>query len=112
VDDFESDQLVVRGVAAGDEEERGIAAINNLGVCGPVSAEHGAVAADDQPLYSRKLHMRVRRARTSWETSLTILALSLGARVVNHLARRYRASVKDREFRVRHQPLCPAARAG
>jgi hypothetical protein len=112
VDDFESDQLVVRGVAAGDEEERGIAAINNLGVCGPVSAEHGAVAADDQPLYSRKLHMRVRRARTSWETSLTILALSLGARVVNHLARRYRASVRDREFRVRHQPLCPAARAG
>lgn len=41
------------------------------------------------PLYSRKLHMRVRLARTSWETSLTILALSLGDRVVNHLARRW-----------------------
>jgi len=38
--------------------------------------------------------MRVRRARTSCETSLTILALSLGARVVNHLARRYWASAK------------------
>lgn len=40
------------------------------------------------PLYSRKLHIRVRRARTSWDTSLTILAFSLGERVVNHLARR------------------------
>ena len=42
----------------------------------------------DLPLYSRKLHMRVRRASTSCETSLMILALSLGDRVVNHLARR------------------------
>ena len=33
--------------------------------------------------------MRVRRARTSWETSLMILALSFGERVVNHLARRW-----------------------
>lgn len=33
--------------------------------------------------------MRVRRARTSCETSLMILALSLGERVVNHLARRW-----------------------
>ena len=40
------------------------------------------------PLYSRKLHMRVRRARTSCETSLMILALSLGERVVNHFAKR------------------------
>ncbi len=40
------------------------------------------------PLYSRKLHIRVRLARTSCETSLTILALSLGDKVVNHLARR------------------------
>lgn len=32
--------------------------------------------------------MRVRRARTSCDTSLTILALSLGDSVVNHLARR------------------------
>jgi hypothetical protein len=48
----------------------------------------GTIARDRLPLYSRKLHMRVRRARTSWETSLMILALSLGERVVNHLARR------------------------
>ncbi|PLN79513.1 hypothetical protein BDW42DRAFT_172673, partial [Aspergillus taichungensis] len=32
--------------------------------------------------------MRVRRDRTSCVTSLTILAFSLGERVVNHLARR------------------------
>ena len=32
--------------------------------------------------------MRVRRDRTSWDTSLMILALSLGERVVNHFARR------------------------
>ena len=32
--------------------------------------------------------MRVRLASTSCETSLMILALSLGERVVNHLARR------------------------
>lgn len=45
------------------------------------------------PLYSRKLHMRVRRARTSWETSLMILALSLGDKVVNHFARRFQMLV-------------------
>ena len=38
------------------------------------------------PLYSRKLHIRVRRASTSWVTSLMILAFSLGDRVVNHFA--------------------------
>ena len=32
--------------------------------------------------------MRVLRERTSWETSLMILALSLGESVVNHFARR------------------------
>ena len=44
----------------------------------------------DQPLYSRKLHMRVLRASTSCETSLMIFALSLGERVVNHFARRWK----------------------
>lgn len=38
------------------------------------------------PLYSRKLHIRFRLDRTSWETSLMIFALSLGDRVVNHFA--------------------------
>lgn len=44
-------------------------------------------------MYSKKLHMRVLRARTSWETSLTILAFSLGDNVVNHFARRCRGDV-------------------
>ena len=33
MDYFKSDQLVVGRVAAGDEEERGISAVYNLGVC-------------------------------------------------------------------------------
>lgn len=41
------------------------------------------------PLYSRKLHMRVRLESTSCVTSLMILALSFGDRVVNHFARRW-----------------------
>ena len=36
--------------------------------------------------------MRVRRASTSWDTSLTIFAFSLGDSVVNHLARRWSTS--------------------
>jgi hypothetical protein len=34
MDNLESDQLVIGGVTAGDEEERCIAAVYNLGVCG------------------------------------------------------------------------------
>jgi hypothetical protein len=45
--------------------------------------------ADRSPLYSRKLHIRVLRASTSCETSLMILAFSLGERVVNHFASLY-----------------------
>jgi hypothetical protein len=92
MDDFERDQLIVGGVAAGDEEERGVSAVDNLGVCEFVSLARRGPCRTHRPLYSRKLHMRVRRARTSCETSLTILALALGASVVNHWARRYRAS--------------------
>jgi hypothetical protein len=57
--------------------------------------------------------MRVRRASTSCETSLTILALSLGERVVNHLASRWQmVSVPEEEGEAgRHSPPCPAARA-
>ena len=33
VDDFEGDQLIVGVVGGGDEEERGIAAVDDFGVC-------------------------------------------------------------------------------
>jgi hypothetical protein len=49
----------------------------------------GGGRASFLPLYSRKLHIRVRLDNTSAVTSLTILALSLGLRVVNHFASRY-----------------------
>ena len=69
----------------------------------------------DEPLYSRKLHIRVRRARTSCETSLMILALSFGERVVNHLANRC-CGIDHFSFLhclgVKGIPLCPAGRAG
>jgi len=60
-------------------------------------------------LYSRKLHMRVRRERTSAVTSLTILALSLGLRVENHFARRCgggeRATRGDERMETNHLAL-------
>lgn len=56
-----------------------------------VRSRYHAPSKSSSPLYSMKLHMRVRRARTNCDTSLTILALSLGDSVVNHLARRFSA---------------------
>lgn len=53
-----------------------------------VTVEHRLRSAG-LPLYSRKLHIRVLRASTSCETSLMILAFSLGESVVNHFASRY-----------------------
>ena len=40
----------------------------------------------DKPLYSKKLHILVLRARTNCETSLMIFAFSFGDSVVNHFA--------------------------
>lgn len=48
----------------------------------------GEDGGDGRPLYSIKLHIRVRLLRTNCVTSLTILAFSFGERVVNHFARR------------------------
>lgn len=96
--DLERDELVVGAVAAGDEEEGRVAAVYYFGVCGGRGVRRWAFEVRglagwsgrcrNGPLYSRKLHMRFRRARTSCETSLMILALSFGESVVNHLARR------------------------
>lgn len=91
MDDLEGDQLVVGGSAAGDEEEGGIATVDDFGVYSLLDRSLGTAGGmrGFMPLYSRKLHMRVRRDRTSWVTSLTTLAFSLGDSVVNHLARRW-----------------------
>jgi hypothetical protein len=42
VDDFESDQLIVCVVGSGDEEERGIAAVHDFGVCGGSVSKSGS----------------------------------------------------------------------
>jgi hypothetical protein len=42
VDDFESDQLIVGIVGSGDEEERGIAAVHDFGVCGGTVSKSGS----------------------------------------------------------------------
>jgi hypothetical protein len=55
-------------------------------------------SSSDVPLYSRKLHIRVRLDNTSCVTSLMILALSFGDKVVNHLARRYRKYVGQHKY--------------
>lgn len=55
---------------------------------GLVRGLRGGGGEGSAPLYSRKLHMRVRRASTSCVTSRTILDFSFGLRVVNHFERR------------------------
>ena len=121
---LQRDQLVVRRVDACDEVERGVAAIHDLGVCGSQRlgrhAHRHSEMENEAPLYSMKLHMRVRRASTSCETSFTILALSFGDSVVNHLARRCtqrRKAVRTTGVPKRNRgyadsQLCPAATAG
>lgn len=91
VHDFESDQFVVDRSAASDEEEGSITAIDHFCLYEVVKnvsdqTQSRQIARRKQPLYSRKLHIRVRLDRTSWETSLMILAFSLGERVMNHFA--------------------------
>jgi hypothetical protein len=56
--------------------------------------------------------MRVRRARTSWETSLTIFAFSLGDRVMNHLARRCKGFDVSCEARLHRAWACLASEEG
>jgi hypothetical protein len=69
VNNFEGDQLVIVGGAAGDEKERGISAVDDLSICSEVSMSSlkqiTKGAEGSRPLYSRKLHMRVLRASTS-----------------------------------------------
>lgn len=92
MDDLERDEFVVLLSDAAHEEEGSVASVDDFGVCAMSSPSQssrilcrrpntGASWPDkdrcelglNAPLYSRKLHMRVRRARTSCVTSLTIL---------------------------------------
>ena len=63
VDDFERDQLIVGGVAAGDEEERGIAAIDNFGIWELVSR------AKPRPRLISKLTLVLEKVAHSCPTS-------------------------------------------
>lgn len=98
MDNLEGDELVIGVVRGGDEEEGSIATVDDFGVWREDGLAHEGSEGDASqatpleseyvPRYSKKLQLRVRRARTSCVTSLTIFALSLGDSVVNHLARR------------------------
>lgn len=81
----------------------------------------GEDVEENAPLYSRKLHMRVRRASTSCVTSRIILDFSFGLRVVNHLESRCVVEVSPGLSQARtwiarssedweNEPLCLALR--
>ena len=90
MDNLQSYQLIIRRPDTADEEQRGISAVYNLSICVACSfaIKFGSSFHTYTPLYSRKLHILVRRARTSCVTSFTILAFVFGAMVENHFARR------------------------
>lgn len=89
MDDFKGDEFVIGRIASSNEEQRGVTAVDYLRVCKTIQQSVLTSGEAGLPLYSRKLHILVRRASTSWETSLMILAFSLGESVVNHFASLY-----------------------
>lgn len=65
---LEGDEFVVGRVAAGNEEEGGITSIHNLRICPEGINQHCVFPLQHNktiPLYSKKLHILVRRASTS-----------------------------------------------
>jgi hypothetical protein len=87
--DLQRHQLIVFRPNSAYEEQRGIAPVYHFGVYSRSlkKPEHiGGRGRGVSPLYSRKLHILVRRARTSCVTSLTIFVFALGGMVVNHFA--------------------------
>lgn len=109
--DLERDELIIHLTDPTDEEKRGVAAVDDLRVyfsppapapgsasfqfppifttTSQMEAKGRRVERDGSaPLYSKKLHIRVRRASTSCVTSFTIFAFAFGGIVVNHFARR------------------------
>ena len=95
MDNLQSYKLIIRGPNTADKEQRGISSVYNLRiydismfVSTTPRSILDSVFHTYTPLYSRKLHILVRRARTSCVTSFTILALVFGAMVENHFASR------------------------
>ena len=87
--DLQSHKFIVCRPNAAYKEEGRITAVHDFGIyLRDESMKPQERGASKRPLYSRKLHMRVRRPRTNWVTSFTILVFALGGMVVNHLARR------------------------
>jgi hypothetical protein len=86
VNDLESYKFVIRRGTSGNEEKGSITAVDYLRVCKICFSQRPCKRRSIQPLYSRKLHILVRRASTSCETSLMIFAFSFGDSVVNHFA--------------------------
>ena len=68
MDDLERDELVVGRADAGDEEQRGVAAVDDLGI---LVLKDCASSAPVAAWCNAPLHMRVLRARTSCVTSCT-----------------------------------------
>lgn len=87
VDNFECHQFVILWTNTANKEEWSISPIDHLCVF-ENKIISPAIWHRQVPLYSRKLHIRVRRASTSCVTSFTILAFVFGGSVVNHLASR------------------------
>lgn len=68
MDDFEGDEFVIAVTDATDEKEGSVSPINDFGIYRHsinIALRTTKLGMTSEPLYSRKLHMRVRRARTS-----------------------------------------------
>lgn len=118
VDDFQSDELIVLRGTSSNEEERGITPVDYFRICRSVLAAGREMRATPcPPLYSKKLHILVRRASTSCETSLMIFPFSFGESVVNHFASLCGplstcCGGEGASHRSGFLRLCPAERAG
>jgi hypothetical protein len=115
VNDLQGYKLIICRRTSGDEEERGITTVDYLRIWQRSVSRRDCKSRPNQPLYSRKLHILVRRASTSCDTSLMIFAFSFGDSVVNHFASlcgrisgQLGKSTNDGEY----TRLYPAVRAG
>jgi hypothetical protein len=115
VDDLQGYKFIICRCTSGDEEEGSITTVDYLRIWQRSFSKRSVKPRHNQPLYSRKLHILVRRASTSCETSLMIFAFSFGDNVVNHFASlcgRISGQLGESGIVGEHAQLCPAVRAG